>query len=318
MLDLRPILIGLLAAIFFSFAFIFNRSMELAGGSWIWSASMRFFFMLPLLFLFLAFRKQIKPVLLHIKKQPIAWMIWSTVGFGFFYAPLTFATIYAPGWLVAATFQLNIVAGSLLVPFINKQNRKIPIQSVFISLIIIFGIFLMQIEHAENVAIKGVLLSVIPLIVSAISYPLGNRKMMQVVDGELNAVQRVLGMTIASMPFWMILAIFGGFFHGAPTNSQLAQVFIVAVFSGVIATILFFYATDIVRHDNQKLAGVESTSAGEVVFALIGEMLLLGFFFPSIYSIIGLLFVVLGIVLHSILSALLDKRRLKYKKKYVS
>jgi len=140
---------------------------------------------------------------------------------------------------------------------------------------------------------------------------------MQVVDGELNAVQRVLGMTIASMPFWIILAIFGGLFHGAPTSNQLVQVFIVAVFSGVIATILFFYATDIVRHDNQKLAGVESTSAGEVVFALIGEMLLLGFFFPSIYSILGMLFVVLGIVLHSILSALLDKRRLKAKEEYV-
>src|SRR5699024_4005263 len=100
---------------FFSFAFIFNRSMELAGGSWIWSASILFFFMLPLLFLFVAFRKQINPVLLHIKTRPVAWIIWSTVGFGFFYAPLTFATIYAPGWLVAATFQLNIVAGSLLV-----------------------------------------------------------------------------------------------------------------------------------------------------------------------------------------------------------
>src|SRR5699024_5855530 len=303
---------------FFSFAFIFNRSMELAGGSWIWSASIRFFFMLPLLFLFVAFRKQIKPVLLHIKKRPVAWIIWSTVGFGFFYAPLTFATIYAPGWLVAATFQLNIVAGSLLVPFINKQNRKIPIQSVFISLIIIFGVFLMQIEHAENVAMKVVLLSVIPLIVSAISYPLGNRKMMQVVDGELNAIQRVLGMTIASMPFWLLLSIYGAFAHGAPSQNQLTQVLIVAVFSGVIATILFFYATDLVRHDNQKLAGVESTSAGEVVFALIGEMLLLGFFFPSIYSILGLLLVILGIVLHSILSALLDKRRLKAKEEFVS
>lgn len=308
---MRPILIGLLAALFFSFAFIFNRSMELAGGSWIWSASIRFFFMLPLLLLFVAFRKQIKPVLLHIKKRPMEWIVWSTVGFGFFYAPLTFATIYAPGWLVAATFQLNIVAGSLLVPFINKQNRSIPIQSVFISVIIIFGVFLMQLEHAENVAMTGVVLSVFPLIISAFSYPLGNRKMMQVVDGELNTVQRVLGMTIASMPFWLILAIFGGIFHGAPSKSQLIQVFIVAVFSGVIATILFFYATDLVRHDNQKLAGVESTSAGEVVFALIGEMLLLGFFFPSIYSIIGLLLVILGIVLHSILSALLDKRRLK-------
>src|SRR5699024_4691234 len=158
----------------------------------------RFFFMLPMLLIFVRLRRQVKPVLLHIKKYPKEWILWSTVGFGLFYAPLTFATIHAPGWLVAATFQLNIVAGSLLVPFINKTNRSIPLQSVFISIIIIIGIFLMQIEHAENVAINGVLLSVIPMVISAISYPLGNRKMMQVVDGELNAIQRVLGMTIAS------------------------------------------------------------------------------------------------------------------------
>ena len=135
--------------------------------------------------------------------------------------------------------------------------------------------------------------------------------MMQLVNGELNSLQRVLGMTIASMPFWILLSIFGAFSHGAPTQNQLVQVFIVAVFSGVIATILFFYATDLVRHDNHKLAGVESTSAGEVVFALLGEMLLLGFFVPSFMTIIGLILVIFGIILHSILSRLQDKRTLK-------
>ena len=121
---MRPIFIGLLAALFFSFAFIFNRNMELAGGSWIWSASIRFFFMLPMLLIFVRLRKQVLPVLHNIKKYPKEWIIWSTIGFCFFYAPLTFATIHAPGWLVAATFQLNIVAGSLLVPFINKSKSE--------------------------------------------------------------------------------------------------------------------------------------------------------------------------------------------------
>src|SRR5690625_4225590 len=113
---MRPILIGLLAALFFSFTFVLNRSMELAGGSWVWSASLRFFFMLPILWLFVGWKRNIKPVLIHLKTYPIQWIVWSTVGFGLFYAPLTYATIYAPGWLVASTFQLNIVAGSLLVP----------------------------------------------------------------------------------------------------------------------------------------------------------------------------------------------------------
>lgn len=315
---MRPILIGSLAALFFSLAFIFNRSMELAGGSWVWSASIRFFFMLIILLVLVAIRKELKPVLLHLKKYPLQWIIWSTVGFGLFYAPLTFSTIYAPGWLVAATFQLNIVAGSLLVPFINKKNRSIPIQSVVVSFIIIIGVFLMQIEHAENVPVTGVVLTIIPLLISAISYPLGNRKMMQLVDGELNTIQRILGMTIASLPFWFILSIYGIFSYGAPTQSQVVQTFIVAVFSGVIATILFFYATELVRHDNHKLAGVEATSSGEVIFALLGEILFLGALLPNFTSLIGIALVVIGIILHSVISALIDRRRLLTNKQRIS
>lgn len=271
---MRPILIGLLAALFFSFTFILNRSMELAGGSWVWSASLRFFFMLPILALFVGFRRNLLPVLRHIKSYPIPWVIWSTVGFGLFYAPLTYATIYAPGWLVASTFQLNIVAGSLLVPLINKTNRSIPIQSVIISLIIVTGVAMTQIEHADAVPLKGLVLTIIPLIVSSIAYPLGNRKMMQLVDGALNPVQRTLGMTIASLPFWIILAIYGAFTYDAPSQSQIVQTFIVAITSGVIATILYFFATDMVRQDNHKLAGVEATSSAEIIFALVGEIIL--------------------------------------------
>lgn len=307
---MRPILIGILAAMFFSVTFILNRAMELEGGSWVWSASLRFFFMLPLLFLMVGYKKNVKPVLLHIKKHPLQWVLWSTVGFGLFYAPLTYGTIYAPGWLVAATFQLNIVAGSLLVPFINKTNRSIPFQSVIVSLIIVAGVFLMQLEHANKVPLTGLVLTIIPLVISAVSYPLGNRKMMQLVNGELNVFQRTLGMTIASMPFWLILAIYGLFTHGVPSQSQVTQTFVVAIFSGIIATVLFFYATELVRHDNHKLAGVEATSAGEVIFALLGEMIFLGALFPNLISLFGIVLVISGIILHSVISTLIDRKRL--------
>src|SRR5690625_6951516 len=99
------------------------------------------------------------------------------VGFGTFYATLTYAKIYAPGWLVAATFQLNIVAGSLLVPLINKENKRIPIQSIIISIIILIGVFTMQIEHANAVPFIGVVLTIIPLLVSYLSYLFCNREM---------------------------------------------------------------------------------------------------------------------------------------------
>lgn len=40
---MKEILIGIIAALFFAFTFILNHSMELDGGSWLWSASLRYF-----------------------------------------------------------------------------------------------------------------------------------------------------------------------------------------------------------------------------------------------------------------------------------
>lgn len=181
---MKAILIGILSAIFFSVTFILNRSMELEGGSWVWSASLRFMFMLPMLLIIVGYKRNVRPVIRHLRKQPFPWITWSTIGFGLFYAPITFATIYGPGWLVAATFQITIIAGSLLVPFLNKKaKQRIPFQSIFISLIILSGVFVMQLEHASSVSLTSVLLCVFPLIISAFAYPLGNRKMMQLVNG---------------------------------------------------------------------------------------------------------------------------------------
>ncbi|OZU87828.1 hypothetical protein CIL03_14070 [Virgibacillus indicus] len=307
---MKAILIGLLAALFFSVTFVLNRFMELEGGSWAWSASLRFLFMLPILLIILGFQKNIKPVFFHIKRNPLYWLIWSTVGFGLFYAPLTFATIYGPGWLVAGTFQITIIAGSLLVPFLNgKSKQRIPIQSIFISLIILAGVFIIQFEHASSVSAMNVVLCMVPLVISAFAFPLGNRKMMIMVNGELNTIQRILGMTICSMPFWVILSIYGLAAHGAPSSNQILQTFIVAVSSGIIATILFFYATELVQKDTQKLAGVEATQSGEVIFALFGEILILSVPLPSIVSLIGIGLVILGMILHSVVSALGNKKK---------
>lgn len=310
---MKAIIIGILSALFFSVTFVLNRSMELSGGHWIWSASLRFFFMLPILLLIVHYRGTVKPVWAHLTKHPIQWIIWSTVGFGLFYTPLTFATVYGPGFLVAATFQITIIAGSLLVPFLDKNIKsRIPIQSIFISLIILAGIFLMQLEHAASVPMKSVILSIIPLIVSAFAYPLGNRKMMQLVGKDLNTFQRMLGMVIASMPFWIILSIFGFTADGLPTIGQTTQTFIIAISSGIIATGLFFYATELVHGDNEKLAGVEATQSGEVVFALLGELLFLHIAIPSYLTFIGIGLVIIGMVLHSVVSMLLGRKAAKY------
>src|SRR3954453_9165959 len=127
---MRPIILGVLAAFFFAFTFIINRSMELEGGSWIWSASLRYFFMVPFLLLLVIGRKNFKPLIEEMKNNPKAWLLWSMVGFGLFYGPLCFSAAYAPGWLIASTWQITIISGSLLTPlfFETVMTKKGPIQ----------------------------------------------------------------------------------------------------------------------------------------------------------------------------------------------
>jgi len=48
---MQIILIGVLAALFFSSTFVLNRAMSLDGGHWVWSAGLRYFWMLGFLFI---------------------------------------------------------------------------------------------------------------------------------------------------------------------------------------------------------------------------------------------------------------------------
>jgi drug/metabolite transporter (DMT)-like permease len=309
---MRPIIFGTLAAFFFAFTFIINRSMELEGGSWIWSASLRYFFMVPFLLLLVYWRKNLKPLLLEMKNNPRAWLLWSFVGFGLFYGPICFSAAYAPGWLIASTWQITIISGSLLAPFFVetvmtqqgpiKIRGRIPMKSLALSSIILLGIILIQVERADSLSLIEVLLGVLPVIVASVAYPLGNRKMMDVCGGRLDVFQRVLGMTLSSMPLWIVLAIYGLLTVGPPTVGQSIQSGIVAITSGVIATVLFFQATDLVHGNMQKLGNVEATQSISVLFAVIGELILLKAAFPSIISWTGMLLVMAGMVLHSYVS----------------
>ncbi|MGV2938869.1 multidrug resistance efflux transporter family protein [Mesobacillus sp. LC4] len=305
-----PILIGILAAFFFAFTFVLNQSMELSGGSWIWSASLRYLFMVPFLLAIVAARGNLKPVIHSIKQNPFPWFLWSFVGFVLFYAPLTYAAAFSPGWLIAATWQITIISGALLSPLFYERTMtneglvtvraKIPFKGLGMSVIILAGILLMQLEHARHLPFKMVLLGVIPVLIASFAYPLGNRKMMEVTNGNLDAYQRVLGMTLASLPFWLLLSLYGLLTVGPPTTNQSFQSLLVAITSGVIATVLFFKATDLVRGNMQKLAAVEATQAMEVLFALAGEFLILAMPLPSTLSWVGITLVMLGMALHSL------------------
>lgn len=314
---MREILLGILASLFFAVTFILNRSMEISGGSWIWSSSLRYFFMLPFLFIIVYYRKGLFETYKEIKSAPAAWFLWSFVGFVLFYAPLTFAAAYGPGWLISGMWQFTIVAGVLLAPLflIKMENRiikqKIPVVSLFISLLILVGIILIQIPNTDTVNLRMIFLGILPVLIAAFAYPLGNRKMMELLNGRLDTFQRVLGMTVASMPAWILMGIYAIFTVGLPSSGQVFQSFIVAVSSGVIATILFFMATDRVRNHQGKLAAVEATQSTEIIFVIIGEMFLLHVPLPAPIALIGLGIIILGMFLHSYYTKLLNTRALK-------
>lgn len=306
----KALIYGIGSAFFFSFTFILNRSMNISGGSWIWSSSLRYIFMLPILFSIVLTKNQLIDVLKSIKNSPIKWILWSTVGFGLFYAPLSFASEYGASWLVAGTWQITIIAGALMSPLffkyietekgIAKVRNKIPKKTLIISSIILIGIFLMLFGEAEHISLLQSFLVIIPVIIAAFSYPLGNRKMMEFCSEDINTIQRVFGMTLCSMPFWIILSIYGISLVGFPSTQQIFQTFLVAIFSGVIATVLFFKATDIVSKDSHKLAVIESTQSGEVIFTALGGIFILNDRVPGVFGVIGIVLVVFGMILNSL------------------
>ena len=309
---MRPILLGVCSALFFAVTFVLNRQMELSGGSWAWSASLRYFFMLPFLIAIVAGRRKLMPLIKIMAERPTAWLLWGTIGFGLFYAPICFAAAYAPGWLTAGTWQITIISGSLLAPLFGLweegaegrifKRGKIPVKGLGLSLIILAGVALLQVEQAQELAPTQILLGILPVLIASFAYPLGNRKTMELCGERLDVFQRILGMTLASIPFWIILAVYGLLDTGLPSSGQVGQSVIVAFSSGVIATVLFFRATDMVRDSMSGLAAVEATQSLEVLFALLGEMLILSSPSPSLLSWAGIAVIILGMILHSLFS----------------
>jgi drug/metabolite transporter (DMT)-like permease len=302
---IKELALGIISSMFFAVTFILNRSMELAGGSWMWSSSLRFLLMLPFLFLIVGLRKNVNQVWIEIRKRPFEWLTWSFVGFVLFYGPITYAAAYGPGWLVAGTWQFTIVAGILLAPLFYtsgpvKRRHSIQIRALAISSVILIGVLFIQQENASGLSPSEMVVGVLPVIIAAFAYPLGNRKMMEVCGGKLDTFQRVLGMTIASTPFWLILGCYAFIKVGAPSTSQVTQSFIVAICSGVIATSLFFIATNQSRHHPGKLAAVEATQSTQILFVIMGEAAILSVPFPSGSALIGILLIITGMIIHTL------------------
>ncbi|AWN65234.1 hypothetical protein LL14B4_03235 [Lactococcus lactis subsp. lactis] len=301
------IFIGVLSAFFFSLTFLLNQLMSFTGGNWLWTASLRFLFMLPLFIIAVAIQKNcsFSRIYYAIKERWQSWIIWSNVAFVLFYIPLSFASTLSPAWLIASTWQLTIISGSLLAPYIEEtpQKRKdsrITKHDLFCFGIILTGIAVIefqQISFKNNTSF--LFMALILMVVAAISYPLGNRKIMKINKGEyyLSTGERILAMLICSAPVWVLCSIIGYSQSGLPSQDQLIMSLSVAFFSGFIATYLFFFATHLAHKNIRQLASVEATQSLEVIFTIVLGIVFLGDTLPNIGKIIGISLVLLGMVL---------------------
>jgi len=109
-----------------------------------------------------------------------------------------------------------------------------------------------------------------------------------------DAFNKVWLMTMGSLPFWLLLGIIVR--PEAPSGSQLFNTLLVALLAGVGATSIFLYARERAV-TSSEVAGVDSTQASEVIFALMGGMLFLGNMLPSAMGLLGIGLIILGLIL---------------------
>ena len=298
---LLAIALSLLSALFFTATYVFNRAAAVEGGHWAWIAALRYLFMLPLLLPLMPWQGGIAPVTKAMRAAPGVWLLWSGIGFVLFYILLSYAASSGPSWLIAASFQTTVVAGMLCAPLLyNDARARIPRAALAVGLLIIAGVLLMQFGHARGALDASAWIALLCVVASAFAYPLGNRGLLLHLERkgvELNATQRVFGQTLASQPAWLALAAWAWFQVGPPSVSQLWLALGVAISAGVVATILFFQATGMVRDNATALGAAEAMQAAEVLFAMVLGVAFLGEAWPRGQALTGAGLVVAGIVL---------------------
>ena len=146
----KLILLGVLSNAFFSSTFILNEAMSLAGGHWVWSASLRYIFMTLMLLAILLVQGGIDRVKDVLKLFLANWQFWilsGSIGFGVFYALICFSADFSPGWVIAATYQFTTVATLFVLMLFG---RSFPKRIWIYSLIIFVGVYLVNLAHVDE------------------------------------------------------------------------------------------------------------------------------------------------------------------------
>lgn len=304
---LKLISFGCLSALFFSSTFILNRAMSLEGGHWLWTASLRYAWMLLLLvggLLLLGRISTLRQLCSLFRQHWCFWILTGSTGFGLFYAMLSFSASYAPGWVIATSWQMTILATPLVLLLFG---RPIPIKALLFLVIIFAGILLVNLAQLESSDWMTLLLGGLPVLVAAFAYPLGNQLLWEAQRGgnrwlpDVNhplladAFNRILLLTIGTIPFWLLLLVWQA--PPPPSPGQLLNTGLVAVLSGVIATSLFLQARHRAKNAYQ-ISAIDATQSGEMIFSLLGEVVFLQGLLPGTNGWLGIALTVVGLILY--------------------
>ncbi|MBW4015545.1 hypothetical protein A9Z61_03655 [Moraxella osloensis] len=331
----KMIVWGLIASAFFSTSFVLYQLMSVQGGHWFWSASFRCFFMWLLLSVFILLQNKLNPSKLIALCKLFAshWQFWCVtggIGLGT-YGLLAFAADYAEGWVIAATYLFTVVASLVVLSFFGQSFQK---KVIVYSVIVFIGVVLANVgEGLRHSTSQGtdwhalLLFGALPAFIASFCFPLGNQliwqaaqpkghsthptdaiskaannetskllqKVPQVTSPLLsNPLHKVWLMSLGSLPMWLVLGIMVQ--PPAPSVSQMTISFLVALMAGVLGTTTFLHARSLAKQP-QQLAAVDATQGSEIIFALLGGMLLLHTPMPSGLSFVGIALVIIGLVL---------------------
>ncbi len=329
----KMIVWGLIASAFFSTSFVLYQLMSVQGGHWFWSASFRCFFMWLLLSVFILLQNKLNPSkLLELCKLFAShwqfWFVTGGIGLGT-YGLLAFAADYAQGWVIAATYLFTVVASLVVLSFFGQSFQK---KVIVYSVIVFIGVVLANVgEGLRHSTSQGtdwhalLLFGALPAFIASFCFPLGNQliwqagqpkgvathhtdaiskaannetskllqKVPQVTSPLLsNPLHKVWLMSLGSLPMWLVLGIMVQ--PPAPSVSQMTISFLVALMAGVLGTTTFLHARSLAKQP-QQLAAVDATQGSEIIFALLGGMLLLHTPMPSGLSFVGIALVIIGL-----------------------
>ena len=315
----RTILFGLIAVLCGASIYIVNRNLAAQGGHPLWTAALRYGYMVVMLALVITWwhgSVAFVGLLRCFAKHWVFFLFTGVIGSGTYYACLVFAALYAPAWVTAAAYQVGIVCSPIVLICFGRHPGRSTI--IFVVVVACGGLLVNfeQMSHGEAVNMHRALIGMVLAFCACAAAHLGMQLMYEAVHGGPTWVPHVQNTTLefapaqvflnslGTLPLWAIcLAIVR---PGLPTKGQWGQAAISPFIGGVLGAWFFVHARTQARRP-QLIAALDATPAASAVFTLILEALVLKPRMPGWLGVCGLLLMVVAFFVH----VQLDARRVE-------